>query len=75
MQFLKLANRFFENDKENIGDDQKGVVYEIKTGEGKSCIACLIAAVLAIKNITVHIASSNIKLCIRDSFLKKYSSI
>ena len=48
--------------EETIRIKRKGVVYQIETGEGKSCIICLIAAVLALMKKTVHIASSNIKL-------------
>ena len=52
------------NDKKN----SKGVIYQVETGEGKSCIIILIAAVLAISKKTVHIASSNIILSNRDYF-------
>lgn len=44
------------------------MIYQVDTGEGKSCIICLIAAILVLKNYTVHIASSNIKLSNRDYF-------
>ena len=52
------------NDKKQ----SKGVIYQVETGEGKSCIIILIAAVLAISKKTVHIASSNIILSNRDYF-------
>ena len=48
--------------------NHKGVVYQVETGEGKSCIIQLIAAVLAICGKTVHITSSNINRANRDYF-------
>ena len=48
--------------------NKKGVVYQVETCEGKSCIVCLIAAVLALMKKTVHIVSSNITLSIRDYY-------
>lgn len=47
-------------------DSNKGVIYQVDTGEGKSCIICLIASLLALMKKTVHIASSNITLANRD---------
>ncbi|KAK8889422.1 hypothetical protein M9Y10_034168 [Tritrichomonas musculus] len=44
----------------------RGIVFQVETGEGKTCIVCLIAAALALMKKTVHITSSNIKLSIRD---------
>ena len=52
----------------NTKKDEKGVIYQVETGEGKSCIIQLIAAVLALSNKTVHIASSNINLSNRDYY-------
>ncbi|KAK8889049.1 hypothetical protein M9Y10_033792 [Tritrichomonas musculus] len=46
----------------------KGVVYQVETGEGKSCIIQIIAAVLALSKKTVHITSSNINLANRDYY-------
>ena len=51
---------------------QKGIVFQVATGEGKTCIVCLIASALALMKKTVHITSSNIKLSIRD-FEESYS--
>ena len=53
-------------DKKNR--ENKGVVYQIKTGEGKSCIVSLISAILAkSRDVShVHVVSSNIKLSKRD---------
>ncbi|KAK8839195.1 hypothetical protein M9Y10_032124 [Tritrichomonas musculus] len=58
----------FHTVKNKNEDGPKGVIYQVETGEGKSCIICLIAAVLALKKYTVHIASSNIKLSNRDYY-------
>ncbi|KAK8881401.1 hypothetical protein M9Y10_004137 [Tritrichomonas musculus] len=64
---IETCQSFFEKKNEmNSKNHPKGTVFQIKTGEGKSCIVCLIAAVLAIKHKTVHVVSSNIKLCNRD---------
>ena len=52
--------------KKNLSKHHKGVIYQVDTGEGKSCIICLIAAILALNGKTVHICSSNIKLANRD---------
>ena len=43
-----------------------GFVYEVATGEGKSSIVMLIAAVLALFGQTVHVVTSNIILANRD---------
>lgn len=44
----------------------RGFVYQVATGEGKSFIVVLIAAVLALFKKTVHIVTSNIALANRD---------
>ncbi|KAK8864795.1 hypothetical protein M9Y10_010320 [Tritrichomonas musculus] len=46
--------------------NSKGTIFQVETGEGKSCIVCLIAATLVLLNKTVHIVSSNIYLANRD---------
>ncbi|KAK8837492.1 hypothetical protein M9Y10_036489 [Tritrichomonas musculus] len=64
---LEAFKKFFnDNSTTATIDDSKGSIFQIKTGEGKSCIVCLIAATLALKGKTVHIVSSNIKLSNRD---------
>lgn len=45
---------------------EKGIVYQLDTGEGKSYIIQIIAALLASYGYFVHIASSNIYLAKRD---------
>ena len=52
----------------NENEGEKGVIYQVETGEGKSCIIQLIAAVLALSKKTVHITSSNINLANRDYY-------
>ena len=47
-------------------ENSKGVVYQVETGEGKTCIVAIIAAVLELNGKTIHIVSSNIKLSNRD---------
>ena len=44
----------------------KGIVYQLETGEGKSVIIQIIAALLALNDKVVHISSSNIILSKRD---------
>ena len=44
----------------------RGMIYQVETGEGKSCIIAIIAAILAINGKMVHITSSNINLANRD---------
>ena len=56
------------NDKQS----RKGVIYQVETGEGKSLIIQLIAALLALTKNSVHIATSNIKLAKRD-FVEIYN--
>lgn len=60
---LEACHSFFDKTTKK---STTGVIYQIKTGEGKSCIISIIAAVLAIKNKTVHVVSSNITLSKRD---------
>ena len=50
----------------NPESKSRGIVFQVETGEGKSCIISLIAAILALNKKTVHITSSNIKLANRD---------
>lgn len=45
---------------------EKGIVYQLDTGEGKSIIIQVIAALLASTGKVVHIATSNIHLANRD---------
>ena len=45
---------------------EKGFVYQFETGEGKSVIIRLIAAILALKGKSVQIVTSNIHLAKRD---------
>lgn len=63
---IKTLQQISEKAQKNVNVGNKGVVYQVETGEGKSCIICLIAAILALKGKTVHISSSNIKLANRD---------
>ncbi|KAK8836772.1 hypothetical protein M9Y10_037294 [Tritrichomonas musculus] len=46
--------------------DQKGIIYQLETGEGKSLVIELIAATLAAKKKCVNIVTSNIHLAKRD---------
>ena len=46
----------------------KGFIYQVHTGEGKSYIIQTTAAVQALMGKTVHIATSNIFLAIRDYY-------
>ena len=76
--FIKIANEakdeyylnrlkdLEENIQTNLKKCKKGIIYQVETGEGKSCIICIIAAILALNGKYVHIASSNIKLANRD---------
>lgn len=59
----EACNFFFD---QNI--KHSGIIYQVETGEGKSCIICLIGALLALMKKTVHISSSNIALSIRDYY-------
>ncbi|KAK8839804.1 hypothetical protein M9Y10_031512 [Tritrichomonas musculus] len=58
-----IESKLSEAQEEGIN---KGVIYQVETGEGKSCIISIIAGVLALKGKNVHIASSNIILANRD---------
>lgn len=58
---LEASKIFLSKNNEN-----SGVIYQVENGEGKSCIICLIASLLALMKKTVHIASSNITLANRD---------
>ncbi|KAK8892270.1 hypothetical protein M9Y10_029495 [Tritrichomonas musculus] len=64
---LEACNVFLTDNK-NGKDSNSGVIYQVETGEGKSCIICLIASLLALMKKTVHITSSNITLANRDYY-------
>lgn len=64
---LKKKKEDLEKKIEELrGKCHRGFVYQVETGEGKSCIIAMIAAILALNGVKVHIASSNIKLANRD---------
>ncbi|KAK8852979.1 hypothetical protein M9Y10_017976 [Tritrichomonas musculus] len=65
-QACKRLLKIFDNESFKDKDDKRGIVFQVDTGEGKTCIVCLIAAVLAKMGKTVHITSSNIRLSMRD---------
>ncbi len=50
----------------------KGCIAEVKTGEGKSMIVCVMAFIMAIQKKSVHVISSSSKLALRDQ--KKYEN-
>ncbi|KAK8885869.1 hypothetical protein M9Y10_041326 [Tritrichomonas musculus] len=50
----------------NDKSPDKGIIYQLETGEGKSIIIQIIAALLALNDKVVHIATSNIHLSNRD---------
>ena len=52
-------------------ENEKGIILQVHTGEGKSFIVQVLAEYLARQGNTVHIATSNIILAARD-FMKSY---
>lgn len=53
----------------NIKDDkQRGFIYQVATGEGKTSIITMIAAVLALSKKVVHVVTANYLLACRDFF-------
>ena len=65
MTSLEACKKYLNYSKKT---ENQGVIYKIDTGEGKPCIICIIAALLALMKKDVHIASSNINLSIRDYY-------